>query len=257
MSSSSTLRQWLAAEPFDLAMSSGFFGFYAHCGVLRALEEQGLLPVAVSGSSAGALVTGAWAAGVDARELERVLRGLSRQDFWDPALGAGLLRGARFRAMLDELLPARTFADARVPASISTHDVWTRRTHVISEGEIAPAIHASCAVPIMFHPVRVGARTLVDGGVSDRPGLAGIARGRRVLFHHLASRSPWRRKGSASMQVPRREGLVPLVLRDLPRVGPYKLHEGLRALEQAHARTLEALDQALPTERSAHGERAR
>ena len=53
-----TLRTWLTEAPFTLGMSSGFFGFFAHAGVLAALEEQGLTPRAVAGSSAGALVTG-------------------------------------------------------------------------------------------------------------------------------------------------------------------------------------------------------
>ena len=64
MSTPPTLRAWLQAEPFTLAMSSGFFGFYVHAGALTALVDAGLNPVAVTGSSAGALVTGLYAGGV-------------------------------------------------------------------------------------------------------------------------------------------------------------------------------------------------
>ena len=66
-----TLREALREGPFTLAMSSGFFGFFAHCGVLSVLEDEGLVPSRASGSSAGALVTGAWAAGLDAGTLAR------------------------------------------------------------------------------------------------------------------------------------------------------------------------------------------
>ena len=59
-----TLEEWLREAPFALGMSSGFFGFFAHTGVVTVLEDEGLLPSRVSGSSAGALVGGAWAAGV-------------------------------------------------------------------------------------------------------------------------------------------------------------------------------------------------
>jgi NTE family protein len=240
--SARSLREWLREGPFTLAMSSGFFGFFAHTGVLSVLEDEGLLPARAAGSSAGALVTGLWAGGLDAPVLARELEALRREHFWDPGLGAGLLRGALFRAKLESLLPVRDLARVRVPLSVSTHEVATRRTQVLAEGDLAAAIHASCAVPVMFHPVRVGGRWLVDGGVSDRPGLRGVPAGERVLFHHLASRSPWRRRHDPALEVPRRAGLVALVIPGLPRVGPYRLGEGLRALRAAREATRTALE---------------
>ena len=237
-----TLRAWLSEAPFTLAMSSGFFGFFAHAGVLAALEEEGLAPSAVAGSSAGALVTGTWASGVSATELRDTLLQLRREDFWDPAPGAGLLRGRLFRARLDALLGAKTFEDCRVPASLVVHDVVARRPKPVSSGDLAAAIHASCAVPGMFHPVRVDGRLMVDGGVTDRPGLLGVGAGERVLYHHLASRSPWRRPGSPSLNIPARPGLVALVVDALPRLGPFRLAEGSVAYERARLATQRALD---------------
>jgi NTE family protein len=237
------VREWLREGPFALAMSSGFFGFFAHCGALTVLEDEGLLPSRLSGSSAGALVTGAWAGGLDAPHLANELRRLRREDFWDPHPGAGLLRGALFRARLEALLHARDFAACRARVAVSTYDVLARRTRVIEDGPLAPALHASCAVPFMFHPVRLGGRFLVDGGVADRPGLAGMPHGTRVLFHHLASRSPWRRAGSAQMQIPARPGLVAVAIQGLPRVGPFRLHQGVRAFDAARRAMHEALDQ--------------
>ncbi|MCB9593928.1 MAG: patatin-like phospholipase family protein [Sandaracinaceae bacterium] len=240
-----TLRDWLREEPFALGMSSGFFGFFAHCGVLGALEQEGLLPVRVAGSSAGALVTGAWASGVSTPDLANELLELRRADFWDPGFGAGLLRGRLFRERLEALLPVRDLSECRVPAAVSVYDLVRRRVRVLDEGPIAPALHASCAVPFMFHPVLHAGGVLVDGGVSDRPGLAGLADAPRVLFHHLESRSPWRRVDSEALRVPRRGGLVTLVVEDLPRSGPFRLDAGRRALEVAHEATHAALDQEI------------
>jgi NTE family protein len=121
-------------------------------------------------------------------------------------------------------------------------DVLSRSTRVVDDGDLAPAIRASCAVPGLFHPVWLGGRPMLDGGILDRPGLAGMPSGERVLFHHLASRSPWRRDDGSSMALPRRAALVPLVLGDLPRVGPFRLEEGARAFEIARTRTRLALD---------------
>src|SRR5262245_35021183 len=85
-----SLREWLREEPFTLVMSSGFFGFYAHTGVVRVLEEEGLLPARAAGASAGALVTAAWSAGVAAELLRDRLGTLERRDYWDPGPGLGL-----------------------------------------------------------------------------------------------------------------------------------------------------------------------
>ena len=189
-----TLRDWLSAGPFTLVMSSGFFGFFAHAGVVSVLEDEGLLPARMCGSSAGALVGGLWASGVPARRLSHELLELRREHFWDVRPGLGLLRGALFRARLEALALVRTFEECRVPLAVSAFDVLAARTTVLRDGELAPALHASCAAPFMFQPVRIGARLYLDGGILDRPGLAGAGHGERVLFHHLTSRSPWRRR---------------------------------------------------------------
>src|SRR5437762_11950148 len=92
---SPTLAERLRAEPFELILSSGFFGFFAHAGVVAALEEVGLTPALVGGSSAGALVAGLWGAGVPAAAIRDRLFALKRADFWDPdpLLGVGGKRG--------------------------------------------------------------------------------------------------------------------------------------------------------------------
>ena len=65
--------------------------------------------------------------------------------------------------------------------------------------------------------------------------------GERVFFHHLASKSPWRTPGSAALEVPRRDNLVALVIEGLARSGPFRLHLGHTALEQATRATRAAL----------------
>ncbi|MEZ4259866.1 MAG: patatin-like phospholipase family protein [Polyangiaceae bacterium] len=235
-----TLRAWLAEGPFALAMSSGFFSFFAHAGFLAALEREGLRPSRTSGSSAGALVTGLWAGGMQSAHIADELTRLERRDFWDPAPGAGLLAGRLFRARIRELVSGRTFEQCRVPAAVSVFDVRARMTRVRARGDLADAICASCAFPGLFHPVRIEGRAYLDGGVADRPGLAGMPPDApRVLFHHIASRSPWRRTPPAP---PTRPGMLTVVLDDLPRSGPFKLDQGRRALEIARDKALVALD---------------
>ncbi len=237
-----TLRDWLAAGPFTLGLSSGFFGFFAHAGVLAVLEEEGLSPARVTGSSAGALAGGLWAAGVPAARLREELLALRREHFWDPRPGLGLLRGALFRARLEKLLPVATFEACPRPLSVSALDLLARRTAVLDAGPLAPAIHASCAFPILFQPVRLGGRAYLDGGLSDRPGLASLRGGERVLHHHLTSRSPWRRPGSPALRAPARPGLRAVALEGLPRLGPFRLERAAEAMERAAAGMRAALD---------------
>lgn len=236
-----TLREHLADAPFSLTLSSGFFGFFAHAGLVTALDEAGLAPASLSGSSAGALVAGAWASGRNGEELAERLLVLRREDFWDPAPGAGLLRGALFQRLLEDTLAAATFAACRAPLSVSVFDLASRETVVIDEGPLASAIRASCTFPGLFQPTWHQGRRYLDGGIADRPGLLG-ATGDRVLFHHLASRSPWRRRGSPSLALPQRAGMITLVLGDLPRLGPFRLEDGVRAYTIARARARAALE---------------
>jgi NTE family protein len=236
-----TLREWLSEGPFTLTLSSGFFGFFAHAGVLTVLEEEGLLPARVCGSSAGALVGGLWAAGLPATRIRDELRALRREHFWDPWPGLGVLRGGRFRARLESLAPVRTFEECRVPLAVSAFDLAARRTTVLRSGELALAIQASCAFPVLFQPVRIGRRFFLDGGVLDRPGMAGVGGEERILHHHLTSRSPWRRKGSPALRAPERPGMQVVAIEGLPRLGPFRLARGPEAMDRAAAGMREAL----------------
>ncbi len=237
-----SLREWLQSGPFALGLSSGFFGFFAHSGMISVLEEEELFPARLSGSSAGALVAGAWASGVDAREIADVLLRMKREDFWDPFIGLGLLRGRRFRKKLESLLPVDDFKDCRWPLAVSTFDLLTRSTRVIDSGSLAKAIHAACAVPLMFQPVWMGLRPQFDGGLTDRHGIAAIEDGQRLFYHHLSSRSPWRRKNSAALRPPERANTVSLIIEGLPRVGPFRLPNGRDAYQKARRATYQALD---------------
>jgi len=228
-----TLREWLAAAPFTLALSSGFFGFFAHAGAVSVLEEEGLVPARVCGSSAGALVGGLWASGLPAARICDELVALRREHFWDAGPGLGLLRGSLFRTRIASLAPARTFADCRIPLAVSALDVLGARTTVIVRGALATALHASCAVPFLFQPVRIDGRLYLDGGVLDRHGLAGAGAEERVLYHHLTSRSPWRRRNSPALRIPERPGLRAVALEGLPRVGPFRLERGPEAMQRA------------------------
>ena len=228
-----TLLEKLRDEPFGLALSSGFFGFYAHAGLLSVLEDHGLTPRLVTGSSAGALAGGLWAAGVSAQTMSRVLGELERRDFWDPGVGLGLLRGRLFRERLEALLPVSAIEDARVPLALSVFDILGRRTTVRKSGSLAAAIHASCALPGLFQPVWIDRRPYSDGGILDRPGWLGLDEATFALAHHLPSRGKRR--------LARRAMTTVVTVRGLPLVTPFSLRRGNEAFATARKAATTAL----------------
>ncbi|MFN0061560.1 MAG: patatin-like phospholipase family protein [Myxococcaceae bacterium] len=237
-----TLREWLKSGPYTLALSAGYFGFFAHAGALAVLEEEGLLPAKVCGASAGALVAGLWAAGMNADGLKSQLLKVQRKDFWDPGWGAGLLKGQRFAELLESILPNATFENCRVPVGISVYDTQKRTTCVLTRGSLSPAIRASCALPVLFHPVAMNGTRYADGGVVDRPGVAGASADARVLCHYLPSKSPWRFFYSPA-QIPKAApGHVIVATTGLPRSGPFSLHVGAGAMAHAAAAFRARLD---------------
>jgi len=245
MTEGRTVADVLASAPFGVALSSGFFGFYAHLGVVAALEEARLGPAYVTGASSGALVAGLWGAGLDAGALRRLFFEMDRSAFWDPAPGFGLLRGARMTAELSRTLPVQRFEDAPVKIGLSAFDVGRRETVVLERGDLASAIMASCAYPVLFQPVlREGARYL-DGGIGDRAGLAGMPAELPVVYHHLPHSSPWRRRG-AQARLPSRPQLLVVRTPDLPRVHPFALARGRTAYEVALASTRACLQAESP-----------
>ena len=239
------LADWLSRAPFTLGMSSGFFGFFAHFGVVKALAENGIHPARFTGSSAGALVGASVAAGCSLSALESRLLSLKKDDFWDPSPGLGLLAGNHFRDMLGQLLPVTELANSSRPVAVSAWHGRHRRTRVLRSGNAVEAIYASCAVPGLFQPARIDGQRYWDGGIADRHGLAGTWPGERVLYHHLQSRSPWRSRQSQALVPPQRPNLVTLTIDALPRSGPNKLAQGYLALEHAYDATQRALSQPI------------
>ncbi len=249
---------WLREAPFTLVLSSGFFGFFAHTGVLLALEDADLPPARVVGTSAGAIAGGPWASGISAAELARRLGTLERAEFWDPVwrgllsrseraelkrdpgTSLGLLRGRKFDALLGDMLDSSIthIEDCPVPLAIVTHDLLRRATVVQTRGPIRPAIRASAALPLMFGPVRIDGRLHADGGIGDRPGFSALEAGERCLYHHLPHTSRWPRPSGSDADDcrPSRSRRV-LLIPGLPRAGPTALDHGRRAIVIAREHT--------------------
>jgi NTE family protein len=246
----------LAAEPFTLVLSAGFFGFYAHVGLLCALEQTGVLPRRVVGTSAGAIAGGIWAAGVPLVDMVELLASMRRDHFWDPSWSnlrandgdpgtpLGLLRGRKFDALLRSVLGGvERIEQCKTSFAAVTHDLRARRPCVHERGPLCTAIRASAALPVMFGPVRIDGRLHADGGISDRPGFSALTRDERALYHHLPHRSRWPRlSGNEAAERRTSTTRTVLVIDDLPRVHPGALERGTLVLERARDHALRWLE---------------
>ncbi len=225
-----TLSQHLREKPFTLALSSGFFGFFAHSGLCMALEEAGLKPTRITGASAGAIVAAALAHGLSSREFDDILIELKLEKFWDPSLGLGLLKGERLESLIREILHKR---QSQTPFSASTFSIFQRKTVAFSEGDIPRIVRASCAVPLMFHPVRIGRHFYWDGGINDKAAATSIRENESVLSHFLPSRGIYKLNERRALSALRERYKV-ISPPDLPELGPYKLKDGLLARDRAY-----------------------
>jgi NTE family protein len=168
-----------------LALSGGAARGIAHVGVLKVLAEAGIRVDCVAGTSAGALVGGALAAGMSLEGIEKIGRSLRWRDLGRTTLSR---RGVQSNARLEEYVRARfpvtRFEELRIPFAAVATDLHTGAAVVMRDaGDLALAIRASCAVPGWYVPVTdAQGRQLVDGGlVANLPSSFARALGAEVV----------------------------------------------------------------------------
>ncbi len=151
-----------------LALGGGAARGWAHLGVLQALEEAGIRPVCVAGTSIGSLVGAAWASG-GLTDLRAAVEGLDRRTlatFLNVAVPASRrLDGPWIESLMRRFVRAESIADLSVPFAAVATDLFTAREVVIREGDPIAAIRASCGVPGLFRPVVRDGHLLIDGGM--------------------------------------------------------------------------------------------
>tara|TARA_R110000868_G_scaffold7071_11_gene38724 strand:+ start:6150 stop:6992 length:843 start_codon:yes stop_codon:yes gene_type:complete len=163
--------------PVSLALGGGGARGLAHIVVLEALDDLGIQPVEIAGTSIGAIIGAGYAGGLSGRQIrdaalalfskrsktaqlfwqmrgKRVLPRLSFTDF-DPSVVLETFVGG--------LIPAK-FEDLQIPLTVVATDFYGWSERVFQSGDLHQAVAASFAIPVLFSPVRVDGRILVDGG---------------------------------------------------------------------------------------------
>jgi len=150
-----------------LALSGGAVRGAAHVGVLKVLDREGIRPDLVAGTSVGALVGAAWAAGLSVTEIARVFREVKWPDMARVKLlqKYGLLDTSRLGRVMTEQLGIDTIEELSRPFAAVSCDLLTGEEVVFRSGSLATALRASTAVPGIFPPLDRDGRLLVDGCV--------------------------------------------------------------------------------------------
>ncbi|MFD9897033.1 patatin-like phospholipase family protein [Mesorhizobium sp. NPDC059025] len=167
---------------FSIAFGGGGARGLAHIHVIEALDELGIKPVAIAGSSIGALVGAGVASGMSGRDIHDYARSIlgtraqvaSRMWRARPGTLAEAMEGGfRFgqfnverilKAFLPEVVPA-SFEELKIPLKVTATDYFGHKLAVFDSGELRSALAASAAIPAVFRPVMRDGRMLIDGGI--------------------------------------------------------------------------------------------
>lgn len=170
-------------KKIGIAFGSGGARGIAHLLMVEALDELGIKPVIISGSSIGAIIGAFYAAGFTAEEMKKILDQLINPksstivDFFmksdiiklltmfDPQfIKSGIIKGNKFQKYLESHLNTSRFDELKIPLKIVATDYWNKAQVVFDKGELFPAIRASYSLPGLFTPVKIKNKIFIDGG---------------------------------------------------------------------------------------------
>ncbi|MEI7784667.1 MAG: patatin-like phospholipase family protein [Betaproteobacteria bacterium] len=156
------------APRIGLALGGGAAKGFAHVGVIEVLEQAGIVPDYVVGTSAGSLVAALYASGMSASELRQTalrIEEVAIADWMVPIINRGLFRGEALARYVNDAVAGRLIEDMRIALGVVAVDLGNGQAVLFRRGDTGTAVRASSAVPAVFQPVRIGGRDYVDGGL--------------------------------------------------------------------------------------------
>ena len=149
-----------------LVLGAGAAKGFAHVGVLKVLEANHIPVHMVVGTSVGSLVGSLYAYGYPAYDLQKIAMGLERGELVDLTVpDNGFVKGELLEAYVNRMIRGTTIENLRIPFYAVATDIGSGQEMVFGKGNTGMAVRASCSIPGVFQPVRIGDRTYVDGGV--------------------------------------------------------------------------------------------
>jgi len=153
-----------------LALGGGAARGFAHIGVIKALEANGIKPDLVVGTSAGSVIAALYASGYRGTELNRLALTLDEASITDWALPfsgkfGGMIKGDALQSMVNRLVKNQSIENTPIPLGIVATDLKTGQGVLFQRGDMGQAVRASCSIPSIFQPTIINGREYVDGGL--------------------------------------------------------------------------------------------
>ncbi len=153
---------------YGIALSGGGVRGYAHLGVLQALEETGIKPDIISGTSAGSIVGAYIAAGKSPKEVFELIKNRKLIDFVQVKIPkTGLLNLDKLRKSLAEHIKADDLQDLEIPLIVAVSDIVNGKIRYFDRGPLVKLVQASASIPVLFAPVEIDGILYSDGGLFD------------------------------------------------------------------------------------------
>jgi len=159
-----------APPKIGLALGGGAARGFAHVGVIQVLEEAGINPALVTGTSAGSLVAALYASGKNGAQLQKVAETMEESTIADwtlPFFGRGVLRGEALAKYVNAQVGQKPIESMPLPLGIVATDLNSGNDMLFQRGDTGTAVRASSAVPAVFTPVKINGHEYVDGGLSS------------------------------------------------------------------------------------------
>jgi len=154
-----------------VALSGGGICGVSHISFLKVLEENGIKIDMISGISMGSVVGGLYASGMPLKDMETIVKSLSKNDILEinvfKMLKEGIFTGKKIEKTLSEYLKTENIEDAKIEFFAQAADLKTGKLHTFERGSFVEAIRASTAIPGVFAPVYKNNTVYVDGGIID------------------------------------------------------------------------------------------
>jgi len=188
-----------------LALGGGAARGFAHVGVIQVLEEAGIRPALVTGTSAGSLVAALYASGKNGAQLQNIAETMEEATIADWTLQVftrGALRGEALAKYVNGQVGQKAIEAMPLPLGIVATDLNSGNDIVFQRGDTGTAVRASSAVPAVFQPVKIGNREYVDGGlVSPVPVRAAKKMGAELIIAVDISSPPEAASASGTLEI--------------------------------------------------------
>lgn len=162
-----TLHSMKKHIPFSLALGGGGARGLAHIWVIQKLEELNMSPIAIAGTSMGAIIWTLLALWKTSQDMEKIIAKINFLTLIDPDMTEWLVKWKKVETLLDTLFEGKDFSETLIPLQVIATDINTGDRIIFSEWKLSRAVRASICLPGIFVPKTIDSRSLVDGWLTN------------------------------------------------------------------------------------------